>query len=115
MTRSFSKAVLLIIFLLSLSSAFASSGITLGGMANDAMGPIEILRHLFNAASVIVGASFLISAWFRYLRHRRNPQESPLGTVLVFAILGVALIAMPFLYQLSHQAAIQSGAEAAPF
>lgn len=104
------KIALSIILTLSVSLAFAHSGITLGGMADDAMGPISILRHLFNAASVVVGLFFLMSAWLRYLRHRKNPMESPLGTVLVFAVLGLALIAMPFLYQLSHQAAVSSGA-----
>ena len=90
--------------------SYGQTAVGLGGVANDALGPIVFLRYLLDAASFIVGAAILLSAFFRYLRHRQNPQEAPLSTVIFWAILGLILIAIPLLHYLSVAAATDTGA-----
>lgn len=81
----------------------------IGLMATSMLEPINMLRQLMNAASIIVGIYLLISAFTRYLRFRQNPQESPIGTVFFWAILGVILIAIPLAYHFAMMAAAHTG------
>ena len=77
---------------------------SLGGISENVLGPINILRHLFNIASIVLGIFLLLSAFNRYVRYRQNPQESPLSTVITWALLGVLLIVIPIAYHLSQEA-----------
>ncbi|OGT31432.1 MAG: hypothetical protein A3E87_03645 [Gammaproteobacteria bacterium RIFCSPHIGHO2_12_FULL_35_23] len=90
--------------------AASASAQSLGGVAQDALGPIIFLRYALDAASFILGGLLLMSAFMRYLRHKQNPQESPLGTIIFWAILGIVLIAIPLLHYLAVMAATDTGA-----
>ncbi len=103
------KVSFLFLMLVSSIALADHHAISLGGLANAAMGPVSILRYLFNAASVMVGVFFFIASWQRYLKHRRNPQETPLSTVVVFFILAIALVTLPFLHQLTMLASAYAG------
>ena len=107
------KFILFILLLLIDVTAFAFYGqhsqVGLGNVAGDLLGPLGLLRHLFNIASLILGVVMLISGFSRYLRYRKNPQESPLSTVLLWFFLGLVLIAIPLLHYAAIIAAQKTG------
>jgi len=65
--------------------------------ANLAMGPVAIFLKFFYAACYITGAILLINGYAKFRHFRRNPQEMPLSTSLVYVILGIALMLIPFI------------------
>ena len=95
--------------------SYAASGTSLGTMASDVMEPLAILRYMLDAGSVMIGLFLITASFSRYLRHRRNPQESPLGTVIFWLLLGIVLVVLPILYRLSMLASVKTGAVDAVF
>jgi|GEM_PF-1260418 hypothetical protein len=83
--------------------AFAYGG-GLGDISRNALVPLDFLRHIFNIASILLGVFLLLNALMRYFRHRQNPHEAPLSTVIVLALCGILLIVIPVAYRLSQQA-----------
>lgn len=88
--------ILLTLFALH-SVAFAAAGI--GDLANQLEEPVSILSDFIGTGSLIVGITCLFGAFLRYLQYRVNPLMSPMSTVIVLVILGLALIGLPFLYK----------------
>lgn len=101
---------LIIVSLTGILSVVAyAQGDGIGLVADSLLGPLSMLREVMNAASILTGIYLLASAFMRYLRHRKNPQESPLGTVIFWAVLGVVLIAIPLTYHYSTMFAKSTG------
>lgn len=65
--------------------------------ANIAMGPVAVFLNFFYTACYITGAILLINGYAKFRHFRRNPQEMPLSTSLVYIILGIALMLIPFI------------------
>ena len=82
---------------------------TLGTISANALEPIDMLRHLFNAASIILGIYLIISAIENYFKHRQSPHEASLSTVIIGFILGLIFLALPFTYQLAKAGNQQLG------
>ena len=67
---------LIILSLASILSVVAyAQGDGIGLVADSLLGPLSMLREMMNAASILIGIYLLASAFMRYLRHRKNPQE----------------------------------------
>lgn len=82
---------------------------TFNSVTDNVMGPIEIVRHLFNAASVILGFYLILAAVQGYLKHRKSPHEAPLSNVIVGVILGSIFMVLPFTYELAKAGNEQLG------
>ena len=102
---------LILIAILSLTTFLVyGDDVTLGTVSNDLLGPVNAARYVFNAAAFIVGAFLVIGSFNKYLKHRQNPQEAPIGGVIIWFVLGLAMLAIPVLHYLSVKAAIGTGA-----
>ena len=107
--RALAKVMLFVWLLLFAKWVFAASSFySLGGVASHMTDPLEGMRHVFNVASILLGVFLLLAAFNRYMRHRQNPIESPLGTVILWAVLGILLIIIPIAYQLSQEATMRA-------
>ncbi len=89
---------LLILFLQSI--CYANSAPSIGGLANEMMGPVGMLSDFIGTASIIVGISCLFASFLRFMQYRVNPLASPISTVVVLFILGIVTLLLPFLYKL---------------
>lgn len=81
----------------------------LGGVAANMATPIGFVEKVFNGMSVVLGVYMLMSAAVRYKKYRENPQESPISFVIVWVILGIILIVLPFLHHLTFLASQHTG------
>ena len=95
-TRYF-LTLLLIIFV---TSAFAQDE-SLGELSEQVLVPIGYLSNIFNYVCWIVGTALVLSGVIQYKGHRKNPVQVRLSRVIVFWILGLFLIALPFIGHLA--------------
>lgn len=58
------------------------------------------LTKFFWAACIFTGIYLLTAGLVNYKEHRNNPKLIPLSTVIVYFILGLAVIGVPFLNRL---------------
>ena len=79
-------------------------------VANNLTIPFLWAKSFLSAGSIALGVSFLVSGIFRFFRFRQNPQESPLSSVIILIILGIALLIIPLSYKFSKQLAQLTGA-----
>lgn len=77
--------------------------VSVSSMSDNLMQPIEIVRHLCNAASILLGIYMIVSAVQNYFKHRRSPHEASLTTVILGLILGLIFLLLPLTYQIATQ------------
>ena len=82
---------------------------TFGAFTDNVMEPIEIVRHLFNAASIILGLFLMINAIQNYFKHKKSPHEATLSSVIIGFILGIVFMLLPFTYELAKAGNQQLG------
>lgn len=92
-------------FLFSTQTSIASSIRTtsLGELATDLIEPVSIVSDFIGTGSIIIGICSLIGAFLRYLEYRKNPMVSPISTIVVLFIIGLALVSLPFIYKLTGE------------
>lgn len=90
----------LLFFIAGFFAAFNSHAESIGQYASDLVEPVNILSNFVSSASLIIGVMLLVASLMRYLQYRINPLASPLSTVIMFLILGLLLVALPFMYLL---------------
>lgn len=88
------------IVLMGLLISLRSSAAGIGDFAGQFIEPVNILSNFISSGSLIVGVMLLVAALMRYLQYRVNPLASPLSTVVMFVVLGLMLVALPFVYLL---------------
>lgn len=77
----------------------------LGSVAESMVqGPLTIIMNFIDDACYVAGIIMLLVGFNKYLRYRQNPQETPISTPIVYVILGVAIILLPFVYYLVQRA-----------
>lgn len=81
-----------------------SFAVSLGEAADNAMVPINLFRQAMTGMGVILGFFFCFSGILRYMRHRENPQEQRLSTVIVYFITGLAFFVLTFSYHYAMMA-----------
>ncbi len=74
----------------------------LGGIANNLMGPVEVVAGFLTGASIAAGLACLFGAFVRYMQYRTNPLAHPIGTVITMLILGLLLLLLPLIYKLTE-------------
>jgi drug/metabolite transporter (DMT)-like permease len=74
----------------------------IGEIANNIEEPVTLLANFVGAAAIAIGCSFVFSALVKYMRHRVNPYEVPISTVVVLLIMGILLLCLPLAYKLTE-------------
>lgn len=69
----------------------------IGTIATNLMGPVNVVSSFISSAAIVVGVTMLFGAFLRYMQYRVNPLANPISTVIVLAILGLALLCIPLL------------------
>jgi hypothetical protein len=88
---------LIVVLLCSFPSYVLADGVPLDNAVNTIMIGGDVLAKVMWAACIIVGIALIAAAFTQFQIHRRNPKLVPLTTPIMYLILGVASIAIPFL------------------
>lgn len=99
MNKSIVRAGMLSVFMYS-SNALAE-GTSLGSMSGTLLVGGGILTKLMWAACIVVGIALIAAAFTQFQIHRRNPKLVPLTTPVLYLILGIVAIAIPFVPQIN--------------
>lgn len=82
------------------SSAFAA-GVPLSDVAETLMMGGDALTKVMWAACILVGVMLIAAAFTQFQIHRRNSKLVPLTTPVLYLILGIVSIAIPFIERVS--------------
>lgn len=97
----FSSLILvLIIFLMPRVVLAEVDVISMGGVAGNIHGSASILIRVMWAACIIVGIALIVAAIAQYQIHRRNPKLVPLTNPVMYLILALIALAIPFAQQI---------------
>lgn len=80
------------------NNAFAVNNI--GEASEVLLTGTSFLTKFFWAACIFAGVYLLTAGIVNYKEHRNNPKMVPLSTVIVYVILGLIIIGIPFLSRL---------------
>ncbi len=81
------------------ASAIYAEAPPLSELVSTALAGGDILTKLIWGVCVVVGIALLAAAFTQFQIHRRNPKIVPLATPVLYLILGIIAIAIPFLGQ----------------
>ena len=84
-------------------AVYAQNG-GLGAVGEHIIKPLGGLIHLMNTLCWVAGAGLLAAAVLQYKNHRDNPSQVRLSTPFLLALVGLVLIALPFLGALTAAA-----------
>lgn len=85
--------ILLCVFL----AGSVSAETTLADVSQVLLSGSGILTKVMWAACIIVGILLIAAAFTQFQIHRRNPKLVPLTTPVLYLILGIGAIAIPFI------------------
>lgn len=88
-----------IVLMLLFSGYVYAEGVALGDMAQSLLVGGGILTKLMWAVCIVVGIILIAAAFTQFQIHRRNPKLVPLTTPVLYLILGIIAIAIPFIGQ----------------
>ena len=86
-----------LVLLLSLTPSFAMADVSLGDAAGILTSLGDVLSKVMWAACIIVGVALIAAGFTQFQIHRRNPKLVPLATPVLYLILGICAIAIPFI------------------
>lgn len=90
------RILLLLTVLLMLDGVFAMEKQSLGSMADVLLAESDIITRLIHFVSIIVGCFLFIMAFSLFRAHRSSPKFVPLERPIIYMLLGVVLIVLPF-------------------
>lgn len=90
------KNKLIVLALLFSFSATALAAKSLGEISDTLIGGADILAKVMWAACIIVGIGLIAAAFTQFQIHRSNPKLVPLTTPVMYVILGVIALCIPF-------------------
>lgn len=93
-----SISVIAALFAMMAGNIYAAS---LGEVSQNLLGPATGIGHLMNAICYLVGLGFLLTGLLQYKYHRENPQQVKLSTPISLLLIGLAMLALPFLSMMS--------------
>ena len=79
-----------------LSAAGPALAVSLGDMAQEAADDLETVPGLLAIAFYIIGAAIVGFGFLKLKRHVDHPQQTTIGSGVIAIVIGVALIAAPF-------------------
>ncbi len=84
------------------------SGPSVGGMAQSILVPIDAMTGLMYKICYVLGGAMIVGSGIQYKAHRDNPQQVPLNRPIFLLLVGLVLIALPLIAQLSAAASAAS-------
>jgi hypothetical protein len=79
---------------LATSAAFASaSGI--GAMATQLQSQFSAIMLLITGGATLLGVGVFLAGLFKFKAWKENPQQNPLGTAVIFCVVGILLFNLP--------------------
>jgi intracellular multiplication protein IcmD len=84
----------------------AEAAPSLGDVSQTALEPLSGIKKIMVAISVIAGIAFLMGAVIQYRDHRKNPIQVTISKPIVYFILGVIFIAIPYITGISSSAKV---------
>lgn len=75
-----------------------SRPIGIGAAATNFMEPVTIMANFMGSLAIIVGLSFILGSFLKYLEFRANPYGAQFGTVIFLLLLGILLMLLPLAY-----------------
>jgi hypothetical protein len=81
-------------------SVIASDGVPLSDVSQTLLVGGGVLTKLMWAVCIVVGIALIAAAFTQFQIHRRNPKLVPLTTPVLYLILGIVAIAIPFVSQI---------------
>ncbi len=88
--------ILLSILLLILDSVFAAEQPSLGSVAESLIIGTDAVTRLLHFVSLVMGCFLFIMAFSLLRAHRSNPKFIPLERPIIYMVLAVVLMALPF-------------------
>lgn len=88
--------LLIITCLLALDSASAAEHTTIGSVADSLLTKTDAVTRLVHFVSIIVGCFLFIMAISLFRAHRSNPKFVPLERPVIYMLLGLVLVVLPF-------------------
>jgi hypothetical protein len=85
-----------LIFSLVIMTGFVHADVPLKEVSSTLLVGGDALTRVIWAACIVVGIMLIAAAFTQFQIHRRNPKLVPLTTPVMYLILGVAAIAIPF-------------------
>lgn len=76
---------------------YASTDLTIGGVASLITESFTSLARLITAASYLAGLGFSIGAILKFKQHKDNPTQIPVGTPIAMLFIASALLFLPSL------------------
>ena len=83
------------LFFSEITSAASSSGMDLGGVANQIKTNFSGVAKLITAGAYIAGFGFAFAAILKFKAHKDNPTQIPVGTPIALIFIAAALIFLP--------------------
>jgi hypothetical protein len=81
----------------------APMGPSLGDMANAAMEPVTVFTKVMFSLCYVIGVTLIVGSFIQYKEHRANPVYMPINRPIIMCILGLALVAVPFIVRISAE------------
>lgn len=78
----------------------ADDGVPLADVIGTLLVGGDVLSKLMWAVCIVVGVALIAAAFTQFQIHRRNPKLVPLTTPVLYLILGICAIALPFVGQI---------------
>lgn len=91
-----STTILLAILLSRLDSVFAAEQPSLGSVAESLIIGTDAVTRLLHVVSIVMGCFLFIMAFSLIRAHRSNPKFIPLERPIIYMVLAVVLMAIPF-------------------
>lgn len=79
--------------------SIADDGVPLSDVVSTLLVGGGVLSKLMWAVCIVVGVALIAAAFTQFQIHRRNPKLVPLATPILYLILGILAIAVPFIGQ----------------
>lgn len=68
----------------------------IGDVASELFGFTQNIGQLLKVIAIVAGVALLFFSIVQYKKHRNNPIETPLSTVIMTFVIGLGLIALSF-------------------
>lgn len=90
------KSVWLPIMVL-MSVCLSAQANSLSDVANNLFGTVLNIREIIRVICMITGGAMVLSSFFRYRIHRRNPIEAPISSVILLLVAGVCVFGLAYI------------------
>ncbi len=88
-----------LLFVLLYNKALAAPSVA--DISDNLLGTTRGLHDFIQGVSLVAGVGLLLGSFIQYRDHKRNPNQVRLSTPVVFFILGLTLVALPYISRLS--------------